>query len=189
MADPQMQNAELAKMLERIAEGDKRAFAALYEVLEASVYRFIVSKMNDPHEAADIQHEVFMEIWRAAGRFEGRSTVKTWVFGIAYRKTMDHFRKHKRVDLTDEVDDRIDESPDAAACLAASQEASHLKFCMDELKPQMRSAVELAFFEDLSYPEIANIAGVPEGTIKTRVYHAKKLLLRCLSGRMQGVRI
>ena len=186
MPDHTSQNAELAKLLDRIAAGDKRAFASFYETLEAPVYRFIASKMNDPHEAADIQHDVFIEIWRSAGRFEGRSTVKTWVFGIAYRKTMDYFRKHKRVDLTDEVDDRVDDSPDPAACLAASQEAAHLKFCLDELKPQMRAAVELAFFEDLTYPDIAEIAGVPEGTIKTRVYHAKKLLLRCLSARMQG---
>ncbi|MEM6578200.1 MAG: RNA polymerase sigma factor [Pseudomonadota bacterium] len=181
-----MQNAELVQTLERIADGDKRAFALFYDALEAPIYRFIASKMNDPHEAADIQHDVFMEIWRAAGRFEGRSTVKTWVFGIAYRKTMDHFRKSKRVDLTDEIDERVDDAPDAVACLAASQEAAHLKVCLNELKPQMRSAVELAFFEDLTYPEIAEIAGVPEGTIKTRVYHAKKLLLRCLSARMQG---
>ena len=184
-----MQNAELAKFLDRIAAGDRTAFASLYEALEAPVYRFIASKMNDPHEAADIQHDVFMEIWRSAGRFEGRSTVKTWVFGIAYRKTMDHFRKHKRIDLTDEVDERIDESPDAAACLAASEEASHLKFCLGTLKPQMRSAVELAFFEDLTYHEIAEITGVPEGTVKTRVHHAKKLLLRCLSDRMQGIQV
>lgn len=182
-----MQNVELAELLNRIAEGDKRAFATFYQAMELPIYRFIASKMNDPHEAADIQHDVFMEIWRAAGRFEGRSTVKTWVFGIAYRKTMDHFRKHKKMDLTDEIDDRVDDSPDAASCLAAAEEAAHLKACLSELKPQMRSAVELAFFEDLSYPDIAEIVGVPEGTIKTRVYHAKKLLLRCLSTRIKGV--
>ncbi|MEL7013304.1 MAG: RNA polymerase sigma factor [Pseudomonadota bacterium] len=186
MTQQKPQNAQLAQLLQRIAAGDKQAFAAFYKAMEKPLYRFIASKMNDPHEAADIQHDVFMEIWHAAGRFEGRSTVRTWVFGIAYRKTMDYFRKHKRVDLTDEVDERIDDSPDAASCLAAAQEASHLQHCLGELKPQMRSAVELAFFEDMTYPEIAEIADVPEGTIKTRVYHAKKLLLRCLSARMQG---
>ncbi len=140
-----MQNAELARMLARMAQGDKTAFAAFYDALEAPIYRFIASKMNDPHEAADIQHDVFMEIWRAAGRFEGRSAVKTWVFGIAYRKTMDHFRPVRKLDLTDEVAERVDDSPDAVACLAASREAAHLKACLDELKPQMRSAVEPAF--------------------------------------------
>lgn len=182
-----MQNSELANLLSRMADGDRTAFAAFYTELEKPVFRFIVSKMNDPHEAADIQHDVFMDIWRSAGRFEGRSTVKTWVFGIAYRKTMDHFRKHKRVDLTDEIDDRVDDSPDAATCLASAQEAEHLRYCMDQLKPQHRAAVELAFYQDMTYGEIATVAEVPEGTIKTRVFHAKKLLLHCLSARMKEV--
>ncbi len=168
-----------------MAASDRDAFAAFYKALEKPVFRFIVSKMNDPHEAADIHHDVFMDIWRSAGRFEGRSTVKTWVFGIAYRKTMDHFRKHKRVDLTDEIDERVDDSPDAATCLASAQEAEHLRHCLDQLKPQHRAAVELAFYQDMTYGEIASVAEVPEGTIKTRVFHAKKLLLHCLSGRME----
>lgn len=180
-----MLNSELADLLRRMADGDRTAFAAFYKELEKPVFRFIVSKMNDPHEAADIQHDVFMDIWRSAGRFEGRSTVKTWVFGIAYRKTMDHFRKHKRVDLTDEIDERVDDSPDAATCLASAQEAEHLRYCMDQLKPQHRSVVELAFYQDMTYGEIATVAEVPEGTIKTRVFHAKKLLLHCLSSRME----
>ncbi|MEM8539015.1 MAG: sigma-70 family RNA polymerase sigma factor [Pseudomonadota bacterium] len=184
-----MQNAELAQLLGRMADGDKTAFAAFYREMEKPVFRFIASKLNDPHEAADIQHDVFMDIWRSAGRFEGRSTVKTWVFGIAYRKTMDHFRKHKRVDLTDEVDERVDDSPDVVSCLAASQEAEHLRFCLDQLKPQHRSAVELAFYEDMTYGEIAEAAEVPEGTIKTRVFHAKKLLLHCLSARIKEARV
>ncbi|MBY5989444.1 MULTISPECIES: RNA polymerase sigma factor [Roseovarius] len=180
-----MQNSELAELLRRMAASDRDAFAAFYKALEKPVFRFIVSKMNDPHEAADIHHDVFMDIWRSAGRFEGRSTVKTWVFGIAYRKTMDHFRKHKRVDLTDEIDERVDDSPDAATCLASAQEAEHLRHCLDQLKPQHRAAVELAFYQDMTYGEIASVAEVPEGTIKTRVFHAKKLLLHCLSGRME----
>lgn len=182
-----MKNADLSDLLSRVAGGDKAAFGAFYRALEKPVFRFIVSKLNDPFEAADIQHDVFMDIWRSAGRFEGRSAVKTWVFGIAYRKTMDHFRKHGRVDLTDDIGDSADDSPDAVACIAATQEAEHLRFCLDQLKPQHRSAVELAFYEDMTYGEIADASDVPEGTIKTRVFHAKKLLLHCLTARMKGV--
>ncbi|MCR9113238.1 MAG: RNA polymerase, partial [Rhodobacteraceae bacterium] len=116
-----MTNADLSDLLSRMAGGDKAAFGAFYRALEKPVFRFIVSKLNDPFEAADIQHDVFMDIWRSAGRFEGRSAVKTWVFGIAYRKTMDHFRKHGRVDLTDDIGDSADDSPDAVACIAATQ--------------------------------------------------------------------
>jgi len=180
-------NAKLNQLLNNMASGDKAAFGDFYRQLEKPVFRFIASKLNDPVEANDILHEVFMDVWRSAAKFEGRSKVRTWVFGIAYRKTMDHFRKYSRVKLTDEMPDLTDDRPDATACLAASQEAAHLRFCLDELKPDHRSVVELAFYEDMTYGQIAEVVGTPEGTIKTRVFHAKKLLLRCLSGRMKRV--
>ncbi|MEO0342368.1 MAG: RNA polymerase sigma factor [Pseudomonadota bacterium] len=179
-------NADLKVLMQSIGSGDQAALAGLYRALERPVYKFILSKLNDPAEAHDILHEVFMDVWKAAPSFEGRSTVKTWIFGIAYRKTMDHFRKHSRVSVTDDMPEQIDESPDAASCLAASQESAHVKHCMGELKAEHRSAVELAFFEDMSYGQISEVAGVPEGTIKTRIYHAKKLLMRCLQGRIAG---
>lgn len=178
-------DSTLADLLQRTARGDRSAFTQLYQALERPVFRFILSKLNDPHEAADILNEVFMELWRTAGRFEGRSTVKTWIFGIAYRKTMDHFRKTRRVTVSDDIPEQEDESPDAHACLAAAEEAAHVRHCLDTLSADHRAAIELAFYEDLSYGEIAGITGAPEGTIKTRVFHAKKLLLHCLGRRMQ----
>jgi RNA polymerase sigma factor (sigma-70 family) len=176
----------LADLLHRTAKGDRQAFTQLYQTLERPVFRFVLSKLNDPHEAADILNEVFMDLWRTAGRFEGRSTVKTWIFGIAYRKTMDHFRKTRRVTVSDDIPEEIDESPDALTCLAAAEEADHVRHCLGTLSPDHRAAIELAFYEDLSYGEIAGITGAPEGTIKTRVFHAKKLLLHCLGSRMKG---
>ena len=184
-----MDNTTLAGLLSHMASGDKAAFAAFYREMEKPVFRFIASKLNDPFEANDISHEVFMDVWRSAGKFEGRSAVKTWVFGIAYRKTMDHFRKHGRVSVTDEVPEQIDDSPDAEACLAASEESEHVRHCLGELKPEHRMAVELAFFEAMTYGDIAKTTDVPEGTVKTRIYHAKKLLMRCLSGRLGEVAV
>ena len=173
-----------ADLLSRVADGDKQALAALYKALEKPVYRFILSRLNDPHESSDILHDVFMEVWRSAGRFEGRSKVQTWIIGIAYRKVIDNHRKRGRVDVTDNLPDTADDSPDAASCLASGQEAEHVRHCLRTLKDDHRSAISLAFYDDMTYAEIAEVAGVPEGTIKTRVFHAKKLLLRCLSGRV-----
>jgi len=173
--------ADQRAIVARIGTGDRGAFEEFYRAYERLLYRFILSKLNDPHEAADILHDVFMEIWRAADRFEGRSKVQTWLFGIAWRKVIDRLRKHGRITVTDDLPDVADDSPDAAACLVAGQEAAHVRHCLGELKEDHRMAVTLAFYEDMSYGQIAEIAGVPEGTIKTRVFHAKKLLLRCLS--------
>jgi RNA polymerase sigma-70 factor (ECF subfamily) len=180
---PASDDTARAALLARVAGRDRAAFDALYRDLEAPVYRFIRSKMNDPFEAADILHDVFLEIWRSAGRFEGRSSVKSWVFGIAYRKVIDVFRKSARTDVTDNFDDEVDTDPTPEQCLATAEDSAHLKFCLGTLKPDQRAAVHLAFFEDQGYREIAQTLDIPEGTVKTRIFHAKKLLLRCLEGR------
>ena len=179
MTDP------LADLPGRIAQGDRRAFQDFYRAFEMPVYRFVLSRLNDPHESRDIVHDVFMEVWRHAGRYEGRSRVKTWVMGIAWRKAIDALRRRGKVEMPgDDMPDMADDAPAGEACLLAGQEAAHVRHCLGELSGDHRAAVTLAFWDDLGYAEIAEVAGVPEGTIKTRIFHAKKLLLRCLEGRM-----
>ena len=169
-------------LIHAIAGGDRQALGALYTALETPVFRFIRSRLNDPFEAGDILHDVFMEVWRGAGRFEGRSQVKTWVFGIAHRKVIDAHRRRGRVDMTDDLPDGPDDDPDPETSLASAEEAAHVRHCVGELSDAHRAAISMAFYEDMSYGDIARVLEVPEGTVKTRVYHAKRLLMRCLDG-------
>ena len=74
-------------------------------------------------------------------------------------------------------------SPSAEAILSAAADAKRLHACLDKLSPAHKTVMRLAFYEDMSYSEICQIEGVPEGTVKTRIYHAKQLLLRCLGRR------
>ena len=171
-----------AALLTRIADGDREALGALYRAYEKRLFRFIRSRLNDPFASADILHDVFLEVWRSAGRFEGRSKVQTWIFGIAHRKVIDRYRAGARVSLIDEIPDTADDAPDPEACLAAGQEADQVRHCIEGLSADHATAIRLTFYEDMSYPQIAEVTGTAEGTIKTRVFHAKKLLMRCLEG-------
>ena len=168
-------------LIQQIARGDKSALSALYRALEKPVYRFILSRLNDPFESSDILHDVFIEVWRSASKFEGKSKVQTWIFGIAYRKVIDRHRKAGRTQLTDETPEIVDEADSAETCLVASQDAANVRHCVDHLSEDHRSALALAFWEDMSYRAIAEVCQTAEGTIKTRIFHAKKLLMRCLS--------
>jgi RNA polymerase sigma-70 factor (ECF subfamily) len=170
------------QLLRRIAQGDETAIADFYRLYESRIYRFVLSRLNDSFEAADILNEVMLEVWRGAGRFEGRSKVSTWVFGIARNKTIDRLRRKnpgKTVEL--EPDIAEDESPGPFDILSAAEDADHVRHCVEQLSESHREVVHLAFFEDLTYREIAIVANCPEGTVKTRMYHAKKALQRCLS--------
>lgn len=175
-----------ANVIARIAKQDRDAFVTLYRNLERPVFRFIQSRMNDPFQSADIMHDVFLEVWRNAGTFQGKSSVKTWVLAIAYRKTIDLFRRQRRIVDLDEFPDVADDDPSALECIWAAQERDMLKECLATLKPAHRAAVELTFFQDMSYGDIAAVENVPEGTVKTRVFHAKKLLLHCLQAKMKA---
>ncbi|WP_299622662.1 sigma-70 family RNA polymerase sigma factor [Pelagibius sp.] len=171
------------ELLHRMAEGDQSALDAFYRLYEGRVFRFIRSKVNDSFEAADVLNEVMFEVWRSAGRFEGRSAVSTWVLGIAHHKAIDRIRRRKPAESV-ELDPEIaeDDSPNPAETLSAAQNAEQVRHCVDQLSEAHRSVVHLAFFEDLPYGEIASIVGCPEGTVKTRMFHAKKALMKCLAG-------
>lgn len=178
-------NEEALQLLKRIGEGNETAFADFYRLFENRLYRFIKSKLNDSFEAADILNETFLEVWRKADTFEGRSKVSTWLFGIAYFKTVDRMRKQKLVLVdNDEFLEIVDESDDAMACLLTKERGAHVRHCLDKLKLAQRSVMELAFFEDMSYGDIATAVDCPENTVKTRMFHAKQAMKNCLSRRL-----
>lgn len=176
-------DTEGVALLDRIAAGNQSALEDFYHAYEHSVYRYAYLRLNDPHEAADILNEVMLEVWHGAERFEGRSRVSTWLLGIARHKILDHLRR-RRPDITDldaeeaEIEDA--DSPGPLDLSAAAEQAEEVRRCLQELSDRQREVVYLTYYQGLSYPEIAAIADCPEGTVKTRMYHARKVLLRCL---------
>lgn len=176
-----------ADLLRRIDAGDRAALTALYERHSDAVYKFLRYRLRDPFEAADIMQDVFLEIWRVAGRFEGRSAARTWILGIARNRAVDRMRRGAREVTAAEPDAEIaDEAPDPEAVVAAASDAARLRDCIGKLSETHRSAIHLAFYEELPYGEIAAIEGVPAGTIKTRILHAKRLLMHCLAAFRMG---
>lgn len=171
---------ETKELIARIARKDRAAFDRLYRHYERAVFSFIDRRLNDPFAAADILHDVFLDVWKGAAAFKGQSTVKTWIYAIAYRKVMDLYRRQRHMVSDDEIQELPDSSPQPVEVIWAAEEREMLNQCLSTLKPEHRIALELTFYEDMTYAESAEVMNVPEGTMKTRVFHAKKLLLHCL---------
>jgi len=172
-----------AALLSRIAEGSESALETFYREFESTVYRFALVRLNDPFEAAEILNEVMMEVWKHAGRFQGRSKVSTWVLGITHHKVLDRYRKRGRAvrETSDGLDTQLpDPAPVSDRLIEAVQDAQRVQDCLKRLPDNQRQAIHLAFFEDLPYGEIAGIMDVAEGTVKSRVYYAKEALKQCL---------
>lgn len=168
----------LIRLIER---GDKTAMRLLYERHSAALTAFVRNRLNDPLEAADVVQDTFVEVWSSAGKFQARSTVRSWMYSIARNKAVDRIRKLSRLVVSEPDETIADEAPDAEAVISNAQDAHRVRACLDELTDAQKSAVTLAFFQDMTYREISDSEGVSEGTVKSRVHHAKKLLLHCLS--------
>lgn len=166
-----------AEWIRRIAAGDRRAFEEFYEVYARRVFRFMFRMVKDEARAEELVNDVLVEVWKSAGRFEGRSKPSTWIFGIAHHKGLNAVRG-KKVQLTplDEARPVADPTEGADAAVDRGTLRKRVRSALDELSADHRTVVELTFFHGLSYPEIAEAIGCPTGTVKTRMFHAKKRL-------------
>ena len=168
------------ELLRRIAKQDRKAMKLFYERHHDALYAFLIGRGADSTTAADVVQDTMLEVWRSAQNFTGASAPKTWTFSIGRNKLVDRVRKNARMVVTDDVPETIDETPDPEAAAIAAGEAGRIRHCLDKLKAAHRTAIRLAFYEDLNYEEIGEIEDIPVSTVKTRIFHAKKLLMRCL---------
>ena len=170
------------QLLQRIASGDQQALRQFYERFHGVVYQFALRTLNNGADAADVLNEVMLEVWRRAATFAGQSQVRTWLLSITRYKAIDLLRRKRPSEPFDEalLEDEAADSCPARLALELGQQGAQVRQCLERLKDGHRQVVYLTFFEELSYPEIAEIMAIPHGTVKTRMLHAKQQLLQCL---------
>ena len=152
--------------------GDQHAFAEFYVLYRRRLARFLGRVIASSDTVDELINDVMYVVWQDAARFERRSKVSTWVFAIAWHKALRALERQKRgpVPLTPEAD----EVP--AVERGALEDRDWLRRGLDQLTPEHRLVVELTFFAGCSYVEIAEIAGCPVNTVKTRMFHARRKL-------------
>lgn len=170
-------------LIDRVSSGDREAMRLLYQRHYDGLFAFLLGRGADAAVAHDTAQEAMLEVWRSAGKFAGKSAVKTWIFAIGRNKLFDRQRKNTRLSFVDDVPDTADPAPNPEALLLAASEADQVRGCLAKLKPNHRNALRLAFYEDLSYEEISQLEDIPVGTVKTRIFHAKQRLMHCLTQR------
>ena len=176
-----------AALLGRIAAGSEAALTRFYRDYQGRVYAFALRRLGNPTDATEVVNEVMMEVWRHAHRYEGRAKVQTWLLGICHHKVVDLMRRRGRHVGEPLAEDLADtQQTSALDALVGAQDAQWVRRCIEELSDAHRQVVHLAFFEELSYAEIAVIVACPEGTVKTRMFHAKQKLKHCLAALASG---
>ncbi len=141
-----------------------------------AVYRFVLQRLRDKALAEDVTGEAFLEVWRHAGRFEGRSTVLTWILAIARRKVLAARISPRGVQSASDVAAEEDRPDDPDAPLQARDHGTVLRRCITRLSAEHREMIDLVYCQEQSMESIATILGIPHNIAKTRMLGARKRL-------------
>ncbi|SFK02249.1 sigma-70 family RNA polymerase sigma factor [Bradyrhizobium sp. Gha] len=170
-------------LLESIADGNRTSMHILYCRHNVRVYRFILRIVRDATTAEDLVSQVFLDVWRTAGQFQGRSQVSTWLLSIARFKALTAMRQRRFEDIDQEdVREIPDGSDTPEASLDRSDTSAILRACVQKLSPAHREIITLVYYHEKSVEEVGQIIGIPQSTVKTRMFYARKQLADLLKG-------
>jgi RNA polymerase sigma-70 factor, ECF subfamily len=178
-------HAEERALLEAVAAGDAKALERLYVRAQTRVFRFLMRIVKSQAIAEELLNEVFLSVWQNARRYEGRSEPMTWMLSIAHNKAVSALRKRTEVlGIVDEAARDLAAEDDTPDVIAQKQDKSaKIKVCIAELSPDHRAILDLVYYQDQSVAEVAEILGIPEATVKTRMFYARKKLSELLKAR------
>jgi RNA polymerase sigma-70 factor, ECF subfamily len=181
-----MQTTSDEVLIGRIAGGDRLAMKVLFARHHVRVYRFVLRIVRNEATAEDLISEVFLDVWRQAEKFEGRSTVSTWMLSIARFKALSALRRRGEEALDDETAAAIeDQADDPEVALAKKDKSAVLRQCLTGLSAEHREIIDLVYYHEKSVEEVAAIVGIPEATVKTRMFYARRKLSELL--KEQGI--
>lgn len=171
----------------RVAAGDRAAFSELYRRYAGRLGGFVWKLLRRDDGVEEVVDDALLVVWNKAASFDGERRFSTWLFGIAHNLALQRLSRSRR----EQRDHRLfEQQPDALGFPPPSDPVLHLESraalaelreAVEKLSPEHRCVVELTFFEGCSYAEIARITSSPVGTVKTRMFHARRQLARSLS--------
>ncbi len=161
-------------LLVATAGGDQEAFARLYDRFAPRVFGLVRKVVRDPGLSQDTMQEVMTELWRTSPRFDpDKGNAVSWILTLAHRRAVDAVRREQsardRADTVGRQEDAARPFDDVSEAVTMADEHSQIRKALDALTDLQRQAIELAYFQGMTYREVAENLGVPLGTIKTRM--------------------
>lgn len=178
------------ELVERARAGDNSAFETLVTKYQQRVYNLALRMTGNEDDAYDLAQESFLKAWRGLETFQFESAFSTWLYRLTSNACLDFLRAQKRrktVSMTCEDDDgeetqydAADPAPNPEQAALAAEDREQLALAMSELDDEARGIITLRVINDLSYDQIAEILGIPEGTVKSRLSRAREKLKKKL---------
>jgi RNA polymerase sigma-70 factor (ECF subfamily) len=181
--EPSASEADLA-LIGRVAAGDAAALTVLYRRHADRLFAFLQQYARDRMVAEEILQDTLLAVWRSAHLYAGRSGVRTWMFGIARRQAHNRLRVQEPQKLPlDGLAGWADPAPGPVDWVIAGAQRAAVADALTVLAPHHREVLALAFAARLPHREIAEVLGLPVGTVKSRLHHARAALHRALADR------
>jgi RNA polymerase sigma-70 factor, ECF subfamily len=175
------QLADDRQLIAGIASEDQRALRTLIARHQLRVFRFIVRLVRDEAVAEELTNEVFLEAWRHAKSFEGRASPSTWLLSIAHNRAVSSLRKRREQSWDEEKANEIADTDDDPEVVAQkADKGAVMRRCLDGLSPEHREIIDLVYYHEQSITEASQVLGIPEATVKTRMFYARKRLSELL---------
>jgi RNA polymerase sigma-70 factor (ECF subfamily) len=169
-------------LIRSMADGDKRAFKMLYVRHHVRVFRFVMRLAGNESIAEEVVNEVFLEAWRHAQDFKGRSQVATWLLSIARFKTLSECRRRSEAQLDEVAAAVIEDTSDTPSIsMEKHQRSDILQKCLAKLSPIHREVINLIYYQGKKIEEVAQFTGAPISTIKTRMHYARSRMVELLA--------
>jgi RNA polymerase sigma-70 factor, ECF subfamily len=164
-------------LVERIAGGDKLAMQVLFARHRTAIYRWLLRFVGNGTVAEDLLSDVFLDVWRQAGRFEGRAAVSTWLLSIARFKALSARRRRPDAELDEVIEATVaDPTDDPEVMLEKKNRDELVREALTTLSSEHREIIDLVYYHEKSVEECAQILSIPRATVKTRMFYARKKL-------------
>jgi RNA polymerase sigma-70 factor (ECF subfamily) len=169
-------------LVQLMADEDTRALELLYLRHHDRVRRFLIRFTGNESMADDVVNEVFLDAWRHAGEFEGRSQVATWLMAIARFKAISECRRRSEAQLDNRTAAVIEDLSDIpSTSMEKRQRSDILQKCLAKLTPLHREVINLSYYQGKKVEEVAQFTGASVSTIKTRMHYARARMAKLLA--------
>ena len=172
------------RLLALVSAGDLHAFEQLYRAYHPRLKRFLANILRRPHLVDEVLNDTMMVVWRQPEKYNGKSKVSTWIYAIAYRKALKALRRRDEPIEDKTADARPSADPGPEQNVGQRQLQTLLLKAMGELSADHRAVVDLTYFHEIGYREIAELMDCPVDTVKTRMFHARRRLKAMLPGEL-----
>lgn len=165
------------QLIDRIVALDEGALRTLLARYSVRLQRYVTRLVRSEAVAEEVVNEVFHEAWCNARSFEGRSSAFTWLVSIAHNKSVSALRKRREAQWDEESAAEIPDDGDTPEVVAQKlDKGAQIRACMQALSPEHREIIDLVYYHEQSIAEIAEALSIPEATVKTRMFYARKRL-------------